>query len=218
MSNKNTSLSIIDDMFDANPFSLFNSFNSIWSDARARMDELMNDPDTKVYKSPDGTTTICYNSKNYGNNRCINSRAKKEIVTNDYPITDVYTDENGDFNATVFVPGYGKDNVYVDFKNNYLNIYATKNGSWRDILEKSDDGVTYVVPETSEDDIGKKEIKNYTYIQKQAKDLPIEEQHILVDTTRYDIKKLQKTLENGVLKIFIPAREETKPALLTFND
>lgn len=213
----NNSLTVIDDIFD-NPFNLFNSFNSIWSDARARMDELMNDPDTKVYKSPDGTTTICYNTKTYNNGRCINSRAKKEIVSHDYPITDVYTDENGDFNATVFVPGYSKDQVYVDFKNNYLNIYATKNGEWKDVLVKSEDGVTYEAPVTSEEDAGKKEIKNYTYIQKQAKDMPIEEQHILVDTTRYEIKKLKKSLENGVLKIYIPAREETKPALLTFND
>ena len=213
----NNSLTVIDDIFD-NPFNLFNSFNSIWSDARARMDELMNDPDTKVYKLPDGTTTICYNTKTYNNGRCINSRAKKEIVSHDYPITDVYTDEKGDFNATVFVPGYSKDQVYVDFKNNYLNIYATKNGEWKDVLVKSEDGVTYEAPVTSEEDAGKKEIKNYTYIQKQAKDMPIEEQHILVDTTRYEIKKLKKSLENGVLKIYIPAREETKPALLTFND
>ena len=213
----NNSLTVIDDIFD-NPFNLFNSFNSIWSDARARMDELMNDPDTKVYKSSDGTTTICYNTKTYNNGRCINSRAKKEIVSHDYPITDVYTDENGDFNATVYVPGYSKDQVYVDFKNNYLNIYATKNGEWKDVLVKSEDGVTYEAPVTSEEDAGKKEIKNYTYIQKQAKDMPIEEQHILVDTTRYEIKKLKKSLENGVLKIYIPAREETKPALLTFND
>lgn len=214
----NNSLSIIDDMFDVSPFNLFNSFNSILSDARARMDDLINDPDTKVYKSPDGTTTICYNSKTYNNGRCINSRAKKEIVANDYPITDVYTDERGDFNATVYVPGYDKDHVYVDFKNNYLNIYATKDGAWKDVLVKSEDGVTYEAPEKSEEDEGKKEIKNYTYIQKQAKDMPIEEQHILVDTTRYDIKRLEKTLENGVLKIYIPSREETKPALLTFND
>lgn len=213
----NNSLTVIDDIFD-NPFNLFNSFNSIWSDARARMDELMNDPDTKVYKSSDGTTTICYNTKTYNNGRCINSRAKKEIVSHDYPITDVYTDENGDFNATVYVPGYSKDQVYVDFKNNYLNIYATKNGEWKDVLVKSEDGVTYEAPVTSEEDAGKKEIKNYTYIQKQAKDMPIEEQHILVDTTRYEIKKLKKSLENGVLRIYIPAREETKPALLTFND
>lgn len=214
----NNSLSIIDDMFDVNPFNLFNSFNSIWSDARARMDELMNDPETQVYKSPDGSTTICYNTKTYNNGRCINTRAKKEIVANDYPITDVYTDEKGDFNAVVLVPGYGKDQVYVDFKNNYLNVFATKNGAWKDILVKSDDGITYEAPKTSEKDVGKREIKNYTYIQKQAKDWPVEEQHILVDTTRYDIKRLEKTLENGVLKIYIPAKEETKPALLTFND
>lgn len=224
---ENNSLSVIDSLFDCNPFTLFDSFNSVWENARARMDELMNDPNTKTYTSPDGTTTICYNSKTLnGKGNCINSRAKKEIVYNDYPITDVYTDGpdgDGDYIVVVhfpaFIPGYTKDQIYVDFKNNYLNIYATRDGAWKDVLVKAKDGVTYVAPEISEEERGKKEIKNFTYIQKQSKDVPyIAEQHVLVDTTKYDITKLTKSFENNILTIRVPAKEETKPALLTFNE
>ena len=72
----------------------FSIFNTLLSQAQARMNELMEDPDTKVYKSPDGTTTICYNSKSSVD--CLPpSRAKKTIIYNDYPITDAGTDRDG---------------------------------------------------------------------------------------------------------------------------
>lgn len=196
----------------------FSIFNTLLSQAQARMNELMEDPDTKVYKSPDGTTTICYNSKSSVD--CLPpSRAKKTIIYNDYPITDAGTDrQTGDYEVTVFLPGFKKENVYVDFKDNYLNVYATRGKNWKDVLVPSKDGVTYEPPVEPEKDLNTKEIKNICYVQKQSKDRPIEEQHIFVDVTKHNISKLEKKLEDGILTIHIPSREETKPALLTFNE
>ena len=49
----------MDSLFNSNPFSIFNSFNSLLAEADTRMQELMKDPNTKTYTSPDGSTVIC---------------------------------------------------------------------------------------------------------------------------------------------------------------
>ena len=200
-----------EDPFFTNPTSFINSFRN---ECLAHMNELMNDPNTKVYKSDDGTTTICYNSSL---SNLVPTRAKKQYVVYDRPTTDVYETEDGDFDATVFLPGYDENQVYMDYKNGYLNIIATKEGAWKDILKKNSDG-TYDLPEEKEAEKKTKEIKKGIYFQKQSPDCKYDLQKILFDTTLYDITKLEKHLEKGILKIHAPAREEAKPKVLTFND
>ena len=201
-----------EDPFFSNPFSLF---NSIHKEAEARMEELMNDPNTKVYKSPDGTTTVCYSSSL---NNLLPTRTKKQVVAYDYPTTNVWETEDGDFEAEIFIPGYDENQVYMDYKDGYLNIFATKAGPWKDVLKLASDGKTYELPDETEDEKNTKEIKKVTYIQKQSKDNKIDKQRILFDMTKYDISKLERTLDKGILRIHVPAREEAKPKVLTFND
>lgn len=208
-------LSLFNDSFFNDGFSIF---NSLLAQSRAQMETLLNDPNTKVYRSPDGTTTVCYSSKEYSNKNCIPTRTKKSIITHDYPITDAWEDENGGFGACVFLAGFKPEQVYMDYQDGYINVIATRGKAWKDVLVANEKTGTYDIPDEFKDDEGKKEIKNYTYIQKQSKENPIEVQNILFDTTKYDITKLEKSVEDGVLTITAPAKEEAKPRVLTFND
>lgn len=201
-----------EDPFFTNPLSFF---DSVLNQAEARMSELMNDPNTKVYTSPDGTRTVCYSSSL---NNLLPTRAKKQVIAYDYPTTNVWETEDGDFAAEIFIPGYDENQVYMDYKDGYINVFATKAGPWKDVLVKSSDGKTYELPEETEDEKNTKEIKKVTYIQKQSKDNKIDKQKILFDNTKYNISKLEKHLDKGILTIFAPAREESKPKVLTFND
>jgi len=206
----------MDSLFNSNPFSIFNSFNSLLADADTRMQELMNDPNTKTYKSPDGSTVICYNTHCVDNGNLFPTRAKKEYVLSDYPRTNVGNDIKGDYKIEVFLPGFSKDQVYMDYKNGYFNIIATRNKPWKDVLVKCEDGETYTVPEDNGDT---RELKDWgKIVQHQTLETPYEYQRVICNSSQYDIANLTKTLENGVLTIIVPAKEETKPKMLTFND
>ena len=146
------------------------------------------------------------------------ARPVRQLVpSNQLMKTDIRETDDA-FELDIDLPGFKKENVYVDFKDNYLNVYATRGKNWKDVLVPSKDGVTYEPPVEPEKDLNTKEIKNICYVQKQSKDRPIEEQHIFVDVTKHNSSKREKKLEDGILTIHIPSREETKPALLTFNE
>ena len=219
MRNNNNLPSLIDEMdtlFNVNPFSIYNTVNSLMADAEARMQELMKDPNTKTYKSPDGSTVICYNTHDADNGNLFPTRAKKEIVLCDYPRTNVGNDIKGDYKIEVFLPGFSEDQVYMDYKNGYFNVIATRNKPWKDVLVKCDDDKTYTIPG---DEGGARELKDWSkIIQHQTMELPIEYQRVVCDSSQYDIANLSKELKNGILTIIVPEKEEAKPKVLTFND
>lgn len=202
--------------FEDDPFTTgLSLFNSMLTESRKVMEELMNDPNTKVYKSPDGTTTYVNYSSNLS--KMLPSKANKMIVSSNYPPTNVYEDESGNFHIEMAVAGYKNENIYTDFKDGYLNVVLTKK-PWKEVLTKANADGTYSLPDDVEDEDETKEIEKNYWIQHGIKEPKVAEQNILFDTTKYDIRQLKKTLEDGMLTFIAPAKEEARPTLLTFND
>ena len=112
----------------------------------------------------------------------------------DFPL-DLYTEPDGTFVVEVAVVGMGADEVKVPVKteggNNYLSIKAQP----KELTEEEKKAI---------------EARNYVGgIKKIKKATKLEFSRLIPSTL--DIRKTTKTVENGLLTIRIPVKEEEKP-------
>lgn len=105
-----------------------------------------------------------------------------------YPVTSVFVDKNGNYKLEVAVSGFNKDEVNVLAENGCL------------IIE------------------GKKEEKDgneWEFVHGKLKHTSFSKRFSI--SNRLDVNKSEVQLENGVLTIIIPAKEETKPKQLKIS-
>jgi HSP20 family protein len=101
-----------------------------------------------------------------------------------FPV-DVVLKDNRDLEVSAALAGYPKDSVSIDFDGDYMTISVKKEEK-----RKEDDRDKYICR-----GIKKSSSKVRFY----------------VPTSRYDQASTKANLSDGMLKVSIPAREETKP-------
>lgn len=109
-------------------------------------------------------------------------RLPSTLISNHFPPCDLSADENGTLHFEFAVAGYRKDEVSLKFEDDHL------------ILELSP----------------KKEEAKVKVFQKAIK-LSESKTSAYVPFSKYDTSKVEASLEDGLLKVSIPIKEEAKP-------
>jgi HSP20 family molecular chaperone IbpA len=104
------------------------------------------------------------------------------IISNHFPPCNYYADEDGTLQLEFAVAGYKKDEVKVKFEDDHLILQLTP---------------------------VKEEVK--TKVFQKAIKLSESTTKAYVPFSKYDIAKAEAALEDGLLKVSIPVKEEAKP-------
>ncbi len=118
-------------------------------------------------------------------------RNKSKYSVPSFPPCNVIIGDDGSMNFEFALVGYSKEDLGIDYKNNSLILYTTKE------FEKKEEPTTnYLV----------KGIKtpsfNYAY---------------LVPEAKFDIQKLEAVFNNGMLKINIPMKKQQEKPKTVFT-
>lgn len=113
------------------------------------------------------------------------SKLPSKIVTSTYPPADMYVEkDSGNLVFEFAVAGYQESEVGLSFEEDYLIL-------------------TLSAHEAEDTD-------NRDYFQKGIKRSK-SETRCFVPASKYDVRKVEASINKGILKVSIPAREESKP-------
>ena len=130
------------------------------------------------------------------------SKINSSLISSQCPPVNYGVDINGSLIINVALAGKKKEDIDVNFEDNYLTIEVGK------LPEKED------VEEKEEEDAPVHEIG---WIQRGFREYDYAKQSIFIDTTKFDIEKLEMKMEDGMLDITIPKLECLKPRKIQFT-
>jgi HSP20 family molecular chaperone IbpA len=110
-----------------------------------------------------------------------------KISTEGYPIASVYIDDIGNLKYTIAVTDFNKDEIEVLSEGNSLVIIGEK-------FEREDD-------------------KHWRLVEGRVKKAAFKKRFSV--PARMDLSKIEVTLKNGLLSIFVPISEQAKPQKLS---
>ena len=129
------------------------------------------------------------------------SKISSSLISNQCPPVNYGVDINGSLIINVALAGKKKEDIDVNFEDNYLTIEVGKLPEKEDPEEKAEDAPAY--------EIG--------WIQRGFREYDYAKQSIFIDTTKFDIEKLEMKMEDGMLDIIIPKLECLKPRKIQFT-
>ena len=131
------------------------------------------------------------------------SKISSSLISNQYPPVNYGVDINGSLIINVALAGKKKEDIDVNFEDNYLTIEVG------------------TLPEKEESETEEKEGSTPVYeigwIQRGFREYDYAKQSIFIDTTKFDIEKLEMKMEDGMLDITIPKLECLKPRKIQFT-
>jgi HSP20 family molecular chaperone IbpA len=111
------------------------------------------------------------------------------LVSNRFPPCDYYADEDGTLHFDFAVAGYKEDEISLKFEDDHLILILSP----------------------------KKEEKKEGRIFQKAIKISESTTKVYVPFSKYDVAKVDATLEDGMLKVVIPSKEEAKPVAVKIN-
>jgi HSP20 family molecular chaperone IbpA len=104
------------------------------------------------------------------------SKLPKELVSDDFPPSDIYINRDGSYCIECALAGYNSEQLSVIYKNEYIHLtIKERENEWRVPIQK---GIKYLAEETVS--------------------------HFYVDKEIFDITAIKTVLKNGLLQITIP--------------
>lgn len=129
------------------------------------------------------------------------SKISSTLISNQYPPVNYGVDNEGSLIINVALAGKKKEDIDVSFEDNYLTIEVGKLPQEETEDKKAEDTPVY--------EIG--------WIQRGFREYDYAKQSIFIDTTKFDIEKLEMKMEDGMLDIAIPKLECLKPRKIQFK-
>ena len=129
------------------------------------------------------------------------SKISSSLISNQYPPVNYGVDNEGSLIINVALAGKKKEDIDISFEDNYLTIEVGKLPEKEDVEEKAENAPAY--------EIG--------WIQRGFREYDYAKQTIFIDTTKFDIEKLEMKMEDGMLDIAIPKLECLKPRKIQFT-
>lgn len=123
-----------------------------------------------------------------GSNK-VPSKLPATIVSSSFPPADIYIDDAGDLHFEFAIAGYSEDHLHLSFEDNYLILKI-------DALDAKTEGRKYIQRGIKHSDITAKYI---------------------VPFTKYNASQCTAKIEDGILSVIIPAREEAKPVTISIS-